>query len=108
MLARHQFHQVSLDLFRIGLASETEPMRKSRDMRVDHDALIFAEGVAENHVRSLSADARQLLQFFHRVGNAPLVFRHDRRGRRANALRFVPKETVERIAFSNSLGFAFA
>ena len=93
VLARHQLHQVLFDFFRIGLAGEPQAMGKSRDMSVDNDALILSERVAENNVRSFPADARQPVQFFHRVGNAARVFGHNGGSRRADTLGLVPKET---------------
>ena len=93
MLPWHQFHQVLLDLFRIGLASQSEPLRESDNVGVNHDALIFAECVAQDHIRGLPPNARQLPQFSHRFRHTPFVLCDECRGRCANARRFVPKET---------------
>jgi len=92
MLAWHQFHQVSLDLFRIGVASQSEPLRESDDVGVNHDALIFFKRVAQDHIRGLPPNARQFPELSHRFRHTPFVFRDEHRGRCANALRFVPKE----------------
>ena len=62
------------------------------DVRIDHDAFVFPEGVAEHDVRRFPADARQPVQLFHRVGNAARMFCHDRGSRRANALGLASKE----------------
>ena len=102
MLFRHELHQVLLDFFRVGLARNPKSMREPDHVGVDDDSLVFMKGVAENHVRRLPAHARQPVQFFHRVGNAPAVLGNDGAGRAANALRFAPKKTSRANHFFQS------
>ena len=74
------------------MAGEPQTMGKPRYMRVDDDALILSECVAEDNVRRFSTDSWQPVQFFHRIGNAARVFGHDSGSRRADTFGFVPKE----------------
>ena len=48
-----------LDLQRVVALGEAEPVRDAQDVRVDRDALVDVEGVAEDDVRGLAADAGQ-------------------------------------------------
>src|SRR5438046_464330 len=42
----HELFQVAFDLLRGGLSGETQALREPRDMRVNHDSLVNAKGVA--------------------------------------------------------------
>src|SRR5262245_46658101 len=53
-LARDLLHQIALDLHRISLAREAQALREARDVRVDHHAVVDAEGGAEHHVGGLA------------------------------------------------------
>src|SRR6266404_3598970 len=59
MLARHQLHQVELDLHRVLVFCQAEPLRETDHVRVQHDAFVFMEGVAEHYIRRLTPNARQ-------------------------------------------------
>ena len=58
VVARHELHQVALDLHRILLPREAEPLRQPADVRVDDDALRVA-ALGRDDVRRLARDARQ-------------------------------------------------
>jgi len=92
VLTRDELHQILFDFFRIGLAREPQPMRKSDYMSINDNSFILSKGVAENNVRRFSANPRESVQFFHRVGNVARVFCHDRRSGRPNAPGLAPKE----------------
>ena len=55
---RHDPLEVALDLHRVFLARQPEPLREPPDVRVDHDALRVAE-LGGDDVRGLSRDAGQ-------------------------------------------------
>jgi len=61
-------------------------------VRVDHDALVFAEGVTEDHVRGLAADTGQCVQLRHRLRHLAAMLILDRCGGSADAFGFVAKE----------------
>src|SRR6266850_1618200 len=68
LVARHERHQVALDLHRVLLFRQTEQRRESLHVRVDHDAFILPEPRAEYDVRGLAAYPGELDQLLHRVG----------------------------------------
>jgi hypothetical protein len=57
ILSWEQRHQVLLDLDRISLPREAEPVADSRDVGVDDDTFVFMERVVEHDVGGLAADA---------------------------------------------------
>ena len=59
VLPRHELHEVLLDLLRIGLPGQAEPAGEALHVGVDHDPLVLAEGVAQDDVGGLAADAGQ-------------------------------------------------
>ena len=58
-LAGDERHELRLDLQRVVALGEAEAVRHAEDVGVHGDALVDAEGVAEDHVRGLAADAGQ-------------------------------------------------
>src|SRR3989475_10827273 len=68
LVARHERHQVALDLDRVFLFRQTEQRRESLHVGVDHDAFILPEPGAEYDVRGLAAHTGELDQLLHRVG----------------------------------------
>jgi len=63
---RHELLQVLFDQVWIVGSGQTESLRHALHMGIDDDTGL-AEGIPENDIRGLSADARQGDQFFHRV-----------------------------------------
>ena len=61
-----------LDLHRVGVHGQAEAPAEPADVRVDRDAG-DGEGVAEDHVGRLAADAGQLHQLLHRRGHLAAV-----------------------------------
>ena len=92
LLARQQLHQILLDLHRLGLAGQPEPLRQPRDVRIDHDALVLAERGAEHDVRGLARDAGQLDQLLHRRRDLAAVSLDERLRHADQRLRLHPKE----------------
>ena len=66
--------QALLYLFRISLPGETEPVREAPDVGVHDDALVYAEGVAQDHVGRLAADAGEGDELAHGARDLPAVF----------------------------------
>ena len=62
-------------------------------MRVDDDAFVDVEGVAENDIGGLAPDPGQRVQLRHRLRDFAFVLFLDRGGRGANAFGFVPKKS---------------
>jgi len=56
---RHDFHQRGLDFDGIGVAGEPEPRREPRNVRVDDDTGVLAEGVCPKRRSRSCADAGQ-------------------------------------------------
>ena len=67
---RDQLHQGELDLHRVVVLGQAEPAREPADVRVDRDAR-RVEGVAEDDVRGLAADAGQRDEIVERCGTSP-------------------------------------
>src|SRR5438874_4025309 len=59
-LARHERHEVPLDLHRILLPGEAEQRGQALHVRVHDDPFVFPEPRPQHHVRGLAADAREL------------------------------------------------
>ena len=55
----NELHQILLDLLGIGLARNPKSMREAHHMRVDDDAFVFSEGVAEDNVGRFPSHARE-------------------------------------------------
>src|SRR2546425_389950 len=68
LVARHERHQVALDLHRVLLCRQTEQRRESLHVGVDHDPFVLAEPGAEHDVRGLAAHTGELNQLLHGVG----------------------------------------
>src|SRR6059058_1302027 len=68
LVARHECHQVPLDLHRVILFREGEQGRNSLDVRVDHDAFVLPEPGAEDDVRGFAAHTGEPDQLLHGVG----------------------------------------
>ena len=60
--------QIRFDLVGIGVARKTQALRKPHHVGVDADGL-FAEGIAENDIGGLAADAGQTDQVIEIVGD---------------------------------------
>ena len=65
VVLRDEFHEDGLDFFWVGLAGEAEAGGEARDVGVDDDADVLAEGVAEDDVGGFAADAGELDEFVH-------------------------------------------
>src|SRR2546426_5276347 len=85
LLLGDQPHEVLLDLVRIGLVAESDPVRQPFDVGVDGDALDHAEGIAQDDVGRLSRHASKRQEVLHRPWDLaavdlddPLAGRSDR------------------------------
>src|SRR2546426_526245 len=67
LVARHERHQVALDLHRVLLCRQTEQRRESLHVGVDHDPFVLAEPGAEHDVRGFAAHTGELNQLLHGV-----------------------------------------
>jgi len=64
--ARHEEgHQIAFHFDWIGVPREPHPLGQPRNMRVDHHALLHAEGVPKHDIRGLARDATQCQQRVH-------------------------------------------
>src|SRR5262249_45257378 len=52
MLARDKLHQIELDLHRVLLSRQAEPLRETDHVRVYNDAHVFVKCVTQNNIRS--------------------------------------------------------
>src|SRR5712692_1383623 len=71
VLTRHELHQVALDLHRILLLGEAEPLREPAHVRVDHDALRLAD-LCRHHVGRLTRYAGEPDELLQSAGNLPV------------------------------------
>src|SRR5207249_5055888 len=60
LVARHEGHQIALDLHGIPLLREAEQRRQALHVGVHHDALVLTERRAEHDVGGLAADSGEL------------------------------------------------
>jgi hypothetical protein len=65
VLARDQLHQIALDLFRILMFGQAQPLRQSDNVRVYNDAFIFSECVAQHDIRRFSTYSGKFAKFLH-------------------------------------------
>ena len=92
MLARNDPHEVALNFLGVSVRRQLEPVRQPADVRVHHDALVDAEGVAEHDIRGLAPDARQRAQLLHLLRNLAAVACEDLGTHRPKVARFRPVE----------------
>src|SRR6476619_5305913 len=55
MLARHELHQIQLDLHRVLVLRQAKPLRQADHVCVHHDAFVFVKGIAQYYVRRLAS-----------------------------------------------------
>ena len=92
VVLRKQRHERLLDLHRVRAGGEAEPVAETRDVRVDDDAVVAPEGIAEDDVRRLASYTGKLHECVHVGWNIAAVTLHER-GRHADeALRLVAEE----------------
>lgn len=74
LVLRDDLGEVVLDLDGVGgVLGEAEAVGEARDVRVDGDALVDSEGVSEDDVGGLSADAGEGVEGFHGLGDLAAV-----------------------------------
>jgi hypothetical protein len=54
ILSGHDFHQVALDLFRLIVPGDPEPLRQARNVCVDNNPRGYSERVSENDIGGLA------------------------------------------------------
>ena len=91
VLARHQLHEVALDLHRIFLLRQPEPLRQPSDVRVDDDPLRAAE-LRRHDVRRLARDARQANELVEPARDLAVELLEQHPHRPAEGLRLLPVE----------------
>ena len=89
---RHERHQILLQLHRVRAFGKTQSVGEPRDMRVHDHADVEAEGIAQNHVRRLAADAGERVQFFQRARHFAAEFCHQRGTAGLDVFCFVAKK----------------
>ena len=80
---RHQLEQHPLDLDGVGLAREAEAAHDAPHVRVDGDALVAAEGVAEHDGRGLPPHPGHLHELLERARHLAAVALGDHLARAA-------------------------
>src|SRR5436190_4307163 len=89
---RHEPQQIALDLHRVLLAGEPQPLREAPDVRVDHDPLRLPQ-LSRDDVTGLPRDARQPDQLFEARRHLAVELLEQRSHRPAQRLRLLPVET---------------
>src|SRR5207237_6630594 len=84
-------HEVALDLHRILLLREAEPLREAAHVSVDDDALRIPE-LGRDDVRGLARDAGQADQLVDRPWNLTVVLLDQHLHGAAQGLRLLPEE----------------
>ena len=104
-LARNERHERELDLHRVGLVREPQPVREPRHVRVD-DHTRDPVGVPEHDIRGLPSDAPQRGQLLERARYIPAMLGHDVGARLADRLRLVAEEPrrVDRLLERSLVG----
>ena len=91
VLARHELHEVALDLHRILLLREAEPLREPPHVRVDDDPLRLAE-LGRDDVRRLARDAGQADELVDPARHLAVELLEQHAHRAADRLRLLPVE----------------
>src|SRR4051812_35417237 len=73
----HDLHEVLLYLHRVFVIRQAEPSRDAADVGIDDYALVHTEGVAQNDVGRLAADAGQRHELLHGAGHLSPVLIHE-------------------------------
>src|SRR6185503_5148324 len=89
---REEGPQIALDLLRIVLGGEAEPVREPAHVGVDEDRRLPESG-PENDVRRLPPYAGERAERLHRLGDPSRVLLGDRACGRLERLRLLPEET---------------
>ena len=89
--ARHHSLEVALDLDRVLLTRQAEPLRETPDVRVDHDPLRVPE-LRRHDVRGLARDARKADEVLEPPRNLAVELLDERLHRAADRLRLLPEE----------------
>src|SRR5215212_1894028 len=80
LLFWHDLHEVLLDLHGVLTLREAQSVRDAADVGVDDDALVRAEGVAEDDIGRLAADAGQCYELGHSTGDLSPMLLHEGAG----------------------------
>ena len=91
LLTGDEPHEVALDLHRILLLREAEPLREAAHVRVDDDALRIPE-LGRDDVRGLARNAGQADQIVDRPWNLTVVLLDQHLHGAAQGLRLLPEE----------------
>src|SRR6266571_3580655 len=92
LVARHQRHQVALDLLRCFLFRETEQRRQALHVRVHHDPFTLPEPGAQHHVRGLAPHPGELDQLLHGIRHLAPVALQERLRHPDDRFRLVAEE----------------
>jgi len=85
-------HEILFNLDWIGLLGKRHALRQSSDMRVDDDALVDIECIAQHDIGRLACDAAQCKKLRHRRGHIAAVLQLDCLHRLADGSRFIAPE----------------
>jgi hypothetical protein len=85
-------HEVLFDFDGVGVGGQAETLREAGDVGIDDDADVLGEGVAEDDVGGFAADAAELGEFVHGLGDAAAVFFDDVGRRFADGFGLVAEE----------------
>src|SRR6478609_6316253 len=92
ILLRKEGDERLLDLHRICPGGETESVAETRDVRVDDNAVVASEGVAEDDVRRFASYTGKLHECVHFGRDFTAVAFREGSGHADEALRLVAKE----------------
>src|SRR6266699_1769945 len=92
LVARHQRHQVALDLLRCFLFRETEQRRQALHVRVHYDPFTLPEPGAQHHVRGLAPHPGELDQLLHGIRHLAPVALQERLRHPDDRFRLVAEE----------------
>lgn len=87
-----QCHEVRFDLLRIGFSGQSEALGDPTDVRVDDDADVDSEGIAEDDVGGLSCDAGEREKIGHGGWDVAAMSVGDQGHRTMQVLGLVPPE----------------
>ena len=92
ILGRNELLQINFNFFRRAVAAQFQPCHQARHMRIHHNSLGHAEGIAQDDIGRFASHPGQLHQFRHVARNFASVFFHQGTARSLNVFGFVPVE----------------
>ena len=93
LVVGNELHQISLDFFGCFGAAEPKALAEPGNVGVNHDPVIDAEGIPEDHVGGLATDSREGREILHGPGHVPVKMCHQSLAAGLDVSRLASKQT---------------